>query len=60
MLQVVEDLFTWLQFQEGFNFTKSTNIQKFVDDTHDRVSGIVFRMNLEVIRSQNECAIPTK
>ncbi len=55
---VAEDFFTWLQYQKGFTFSKSTNIQKLLDDTHDRVSGITFRITLSVRRSQNECSIP--
>ena len=55
---IAEDFFTWLQYQNGFSFTRTTNIQKFLDDTHDRVSGIVFRITLSVRRSQNECSTP--
>lgn len=60
MLQIAEDLFAWAQYYEGFSFAKSVNIQKFMDDTDDRTSGIVFKIQLTVIRSQNTCQIPTK
>ena len=60
MLLIAEDFFSWAQEFEGFNFQKSVNIQKFIDDMNDRVSGIVFQIQLAVIRSQNICAIPTK
>lgn len=58
MLQVAEDFFTWLQNFEGFEASKSTNIQKFVNDTGDRTAGIVFRIILSVIRPQNTCSKP--
>lgn len=60
MLLVADDVMSWLQQQEGFQFIKSSNIQKFTDEFGDRVSGVVFRIVLSVIRRQNECAIPTK
>lgn len=58
MLLVAEDFFAWAQEQEGFDFNKSVNIQKFVDDMGDRTSGINFKVQLSTIRSQNVCAIP--
>lgn len=57
---IAEDFFSWLQVQEGFNFNKISSIQKFSDDTRDRVSGIVFQIELAVVRPQNECSIPNK
>jgi len=57
---VAEDFFAYLQREEGWVFNKSTSIQKFTDDTGDRVAGIVFRITLSVVRSQNTCATPTK
>jgi hypothetical protein len=59
MLLVAEDFYTFLQYSEGFDFNKTVYIQKFLDDTHDRVSGITFTINLSVVRSQNDCATPT-
>lgn len=59
MLQIAEDFFTFLQNKEGWTFEQSLNIQKFLDDTSDRTSGIVFRISLEVIRPQNKCSTPT-
>jgi len=60
MLLIAEDFFSWAQDFEGFNFQKSVTIQKFVDDKSDRTSGIVFRVSLTVIRTQNTCQIPSK
>lgn len=58
-LQVAEDFFTYLQNYEGLIFNKSSTINKFVDDTGDRTSGIVFTITLSVIRTQNRCSTPT-
>jgi hypothetical protein len=58
MVLIAEDFFSWLQEEDGFTSRKSSNIQKFIDDTHDRVSGLVVRIDLSVVSSQNECAIP--
>jgi hypothetical protein len=60
MLLIAEDFFTWRQMEKGSNLISSASIQKFVDDTNDRVTEIVFRVDLDVVRSQNECAIPKK
>jgi len=54
MLLIAEDFFSWAQDSEGWNF------QKFLDDAGDRTSGIVFKVSLNVIRSQNTCQIPLK
>ncbi|RZK45998.1 MAG: hypothetical protein EOO97_00035 [Pedobacter sp.] len=59
-LLVAEDFLTFLQYTEGWVFNKTTSIQNFKDDGPDRVSGVVFRITLGVVRSQNECATPTK
>jgi hypothetical protein len=57
---IAEDFFAYLQQEEGWTFNKSSSIQKFLDDSGDRVSGIVFRITLAVIRSQNTCQTPVK
>ena len=57
-LLIAEDFFSFLQETEGWVFSKSSSIQKFVDDSGDRVSGIVFRVVLSVVRSQNACSTP--
>ena len=59
-LQVAEDFFTYLQNFEGFMFNKNATLNKFVDDTGDRVTGVVFTISLGVIRPQNWCDTPTK
>ena len=58
MILIAEDFFAWAQEKEGFDFSKQVNIQKFVDATGDRTSGIIFKVQLSTIRSQNVCAIP--
>lgn len=58
MMKIAEDFFSWAQDFEGFDFQKSVNIQKFVDDTDDRTAGLVFKFQLGTIRSQNTCSIP--
>lgn len=60
MLLVAEDFLSFLQYEEGWVFDKSTSIQPFKDDGGDRVCGVVFRVVLSVVRSQNTCATPTK
>ena len=59
LMLIAEDFFAWLQYQEGFEFIKSSSIQKFSDDTSDRVSGFTFRITLSLIRTANICIIPT-
>ena len=58
MMLIAEDFFAWAQDFEGFDLTKSVNIQKFSDDASDRTAGIVFRIQLTTFKSQNTCAIP--
>ena len=58
MMLIAEDFFAWAQDYKGFDFAKNVNIQKFSDEASDRTAGIVFRIQLTTIRSQNTCAIP--
>jgi hypothetical protein len=58
MMLIAEDFFSWAQDFEGFDFQKSVNIQKFVDDTDDSTAGLVFKIQLSTVRSQNTCATP--
>ena len=60
MLLIADDFIAWAQEQEGFEFNKSVNIQKFSNDANDRTAGIVFRFSLATILSHNACAIPIK
>lgn len=60
MLLVAEDFLSFLQNEEGWVFDKTTSIQPFKDDGGDRVCGVVFRVVLSVVRSQNTCATPLK
>lgn len=58
---IAEDFLAWLQSQEeGLIFSKSSSIQPFYSDTHDRVSGITLGVTISVIRSQNTCQIPVR
>lgn len=57
---IAEDLYAYLQDGEGWVFKKSSSIQKFVEDTGDNISGIVFTTTISVIRSQNTCQTPQK
>ena len=59
-LLIAEDFFTFLQYQEGWTFSKSSSLQKFWDENGDRVCGIVFRVVLSVVRPQAECTKPSK
>src|SRR3990170_7796222 len=52
-LLIAEDLFSFLQYQDDWLFRKTSSINKFVDDSGDRVSGVEFRINISVVRSQN-------
>jgi hypothetical protein len=55
-LQIAEDFFTFLQNYNGnLIFDRASSIQKFVDDTGDRICGIVFTIRLGTIRAQNTC-----
>ena len=57
---IAEDLFTFLQYHDDFNYNRSSSIVKFTESDGDRVAGITFKINLAVIRSQNQCSIPLK
>ena len=60
-LQIAEDFYTYLQnYEVGIFFNKVSTLNKFTDDTGDRVSGIVFTVTISAIRSQNICDKPTK
>lgn len=58
MMLIAEDLFAWLQEQEGFDFKSNVAIKKITDDGDDRTSGLSFTIQLSTIMSQNVCAIP--
>lgn len=57
---IAEDFFASLQNDADVFLIKSSSLQKFSDSNGDRVSGITFRVNISLIRSQNPCAIPIK
>lgn len=59
-VQIAGDFWSWLQENMDFNFQSSSNIQKFTDDTGDRISGITFTITISVPNSWDECAIPKK
>jgi hypothetical protein len=59
-IQIAEDFFSFIGDYEGIIFSKSSNIQKFKNDTGDMVAGIVFTLIISVMRPQNKCVIPKK
>lgn len=59
LLLVAEDLLSLIDEVEGFTLIKTSSIQKFSDENGDRVSGLTFRINLQVVRTQNVCIVPT-
>lgn len=59
MLLIAEDFQTMLQQTEGFVLNKVTQYRLFTDDKGDRTTGVLMTVTLQVIRSQNICAIPT-
>ena len=59
-LLIAEDLFTVLADSYDFTFQKNANIQTFSEADGDRIAGIYFQINLQVLRSQNLCIIPNR
>jgi hypothetical protein len=57
---IAEDLFTVLGKSYDFTFQKNVTIQTFTEADGDRVAGIYFQVNIQVLRSQNICILPTK
>jgi len=58
-LQIAEDFFAWLQTQYDFDFTITSSVQPFIDDTADRAVGVSFTIELAVARDNNVCQIPS-
>lgn len=58
MIQVVDDLSSFLQYHEGWSFTRSGNIVPFTDVNKDRTAGVTFQFQLSVVRAMNECQTP--
>jgi len=59
-LLIAEDLFTVLGNSYQFTCQKNANIQTFAESDGDRLAGIYFQINIQVLRSQNLCIIPNK
>ena len=59
VLQIAEDLFTFLADSYDYTFNKNVNIQTFTESDGDRTAGIFFQLNIQVLRSQNKCILPT-
>lgn len=57
---IADDFFSYLQDEEGWVFRRSSTLDTFKDDGGDRVTGIMFRVVLGVVRSHNTCQTPTK
>ncbi|MCX2486610.1 hypothetical protein [Pedobacter sp. MR2016-24] len=60
VLQISEDLFTFLADSYDYTFNKNVNIQSFTESDGDRTAGIFFQLNIQVLRSQNKCILPTE
>jgi len=60
MILIAQDFIAWAANADEWEFPKSINIQKFIDDTDDRTAGVVFTFQLETIMPMTECASPTK
>ena len=60
VLQIAEDLFTFLADSYDYTFSKNVNIQTFTEADGDRTAGIFFQLNIQVLRSQNKCILPTE
>lgn len=57
-MSIAQDFFAVFELKEEFNLVLSSNIQPFTESTTDRMSGVVFRIALQVPRKPNECAVP--
>lgn len=57
-MSIAQDFFAVFELKEEFNLVLSSNIQPFTESTTDRMSGVVFRIVLQVPRKPNECAVP--
>lgn len=57
---IAEDFFTFLQYEEGWVFSRSSTIRPLIDNGGDRISGVEFTVILSVVRSQNTCATPVR
>lgn len=57
---IAEDFFTFLQYEEGWVFTRSSTIRPLIDNGGDRISGVEFTVIVSVVRSQNTCEKPVR
>lgn len=60
LMQIVEDFDMFLRFRTDFTINSNLSVIPFSDDSKDRVSGVVFNLNIAVEREINECQKPTK
>lgn len=57
-LLMAEDFYAWLWTVPDFVFSRKSSIDLVSDDNGDRVSGVSFLINLDVVRSDNVCIAP--
>lgn len=59
-LLIADGFTSFLQKQTDMDFNKNALITPFVRATPDIIAGVEFTVKISVVRSQNECAEPTK
>jgi hypothetical protein len=57
---IAEDLYTVLGASFEFTFQKSGTYTPFTEADGDRIAGIYFQVNIQVLRGQNICVVPDK
>ena len=60
MLLIADDFLAWLDIQDGFTYSRVSQIIQLTDEYGDRLSGIKFRIVLSTMRRQNDCVTPKK
>jgi hypothetical protein len=55
---IAEDVFTQLAASFDYTFQKNVNLVTFTEADGDRIAGIYFQINIQVLRSQNLCIVP--
>src|ERR1035438_992849 len=60
MLLIADDFLAWLDLQDGFTYTRVSQIIQIADQYGDRLSGIKFRIVLSTVRRNNDCTTPRK
>jgi len=55
---IAEDVFTQLAASFDYSFQKNVNLVTFTEADGDRIAGIYFQINIQILRGQNQCIIP--